>query len=85
MSTNIYVVPQRKEESQDRMINRFFKKYRESNLYNEIRDGEFYVSDSEKAHAQKRKYQHLNDIYKKIKDGKLRPRNKELYKKIMEK
>mgnify|MGYP001610831872 FL=1 len=84
MSINIYVIPQRKDENSDWIVNRFCKKYRESNLYNEIRNNESFISQSEKNHVLKRKHQHLNDIYKKIRSGKLKPRNKDLYRQIME-
>jgi hypothetical protein len=66
------------------MINRFCKKYRESDLYNEIKSASFYEKPSVKRHREKRKKVFMNNIVKKIKDGKIRPKNKRLYEEIME-
>jgi hypothetical protein len=66
------------------MINRFCKKYRESDLYNEIKQTSFFEKPSVKRHREKRRKVFMNTIVRKIKDGKIRPKNKRLYAEIME-
>ena len=84
MATNLFVEPLWKGETPERMINRFCKKYRESDLYNEIKQATFYEKPSVKRHRDKRRKVFMNDIIRRIKDGKLRPKNKRLYAEIME-
>ena len=84
MATNLFVEPLWKGESGDRLINRFCKKYRESDLYNEIKAKSFYEKPSVKRHRQKRKKVFMNDIVRRIREGKIRPKNKRLYAEIME-
>jgi len=83
MALNLYVEPLWKGEPEGRMVNRFCKKYRESGLYDEIKAKSFYEKPSVKRHRQKRKKMFINDIVNKIRQGKLRPKNKRLYAEIM--
>jgi len=71
------------EEESDRMINLFFKKWKESNLTKNIRKNESYEKPSVTKHDDKRRRIHLREINEKIILGKLKPRNKRLHQQIL--
>ena len=70
-------------EESDRMINLFFKKWKETNLIKDIRNNENYEKPSVTRHNNKRKVVHLKEINEKIILGKLKPRNKRLHQQIL--
>jgi ribosomal protein S21 len=62
MATNLMVTPLYPNEPAERMITRFFKKYRESDIYDLYKQKTFYEKPSVKKHRRRRKAQHVNDI-----------------------
>jgi len=63
MATNLTVNQLYKDEPSERLINRFFKKYRESEIYDEYKKYSFYEKPSTKKHRKKSKALHINDIW----------------------
>lgn len=63
MATNLHIVPLYKDEPVERMINRFNKKYRESDIYETYKKYTFYEKPSCKRSREKRRARRINDIH----------------------
>jgi len=63
MATNIYVEQIYPNEPAEKLINRFMKKYRQSDIYDQIKKYSVYEKPSVKKNRKKAFAKHLNDIY----------------------
>ena len=87
---NLYVTSKKSEhqitpEDSEKIINSFSKKFKESDIIDEIKKHNYFESKSVKNHRKKRLKKHLQSINEKIILGKLKPRNKKLKQEILEK
>jgi ribosomal protein S21 len=68
----------------EKMIRLFNKKYRKSELLLELRELSYFEKPSDKKRKVKNKYKKIQKIYKLIKAGKLKAKNKQLQVEIMD-
>jgi ribosomal protein S21 len=87
MATHVEVNVNEKNRDQDaaveKMIRLFNKKYRESEILYEIRDNTHYKKPSDVRRKLKSKQKRINEIYKLIRKGKIKAKNKHLQQEIM--
>jgi ribosomal protein S21 len=68
----------------EKMIRLFNKKYRESGLLYELRENDFYEKPSDTKRRIKSKKKKIQKIYKLIRAGKLKAKNKRLQQEVMD-